>query len=120
VGVTAFLRSNGGQNLCSVLLAKKTVKCYIWSIAFYGADNWTLQKVDHKCPESFVMWCWRDMEGINLTDRVKTGEVLHRVKEEWNALHTVTRRKAKWIGCTLRWNCCLKYIFEGTIEGTGR
>jgi hypothetical protein len=25
-------------------LRKKLVKCYIWSIAFYGAETWTLRK----------------------------------------------------------------------------
>ena len=27
-------------------LRKKLVKCYIWSIALYGAENWTLRAVD--------------------------------------------------------------------------
>jgi hypothetical protein len=27
-------------------LRKNLVKCYIWSIALYGAGTWTLQKVD--------------------------------------------------------------------------
>jgi hypothetical protein len=25
---------------------KKLLKCYIWIIGFYGAETWTLQKVD--------------------------------------------------------------------------
>jgi hypothetical protein len=29
-------------------LRKKLVKCYIWSIALYGAETWTLRKVDQK------------------------------------------------------------------------
>jgi hypothetical protein len=29
------------------------VKCYIWSIALYGAETWTLRKVDQKYLESF-------------------------------------------------------------------
>jgi len=37
-------------------LRKKLVKCYIWSIASYGAETWTLQKVDQKYVESFEMW----------------------------------------------------------------
>jgi hypothetical protein len=36
-------------------LRKKPVKCYIWSTGFYGAENWTLQKVGHKYLESFEM-----------------------------------------------------------------
>jgi len=29
-------------------LRKKLLKCYIWSIAFYGAETWTLRAADHK------------------------------------------------------------------------
>jgi hypothetical protein len=38
-------------------LRKELVKCYIWSIALYGAETWTLRKVDQKYLESFEMWC---------------------------------------------------------------
>jgi hypothetical protein len=33
-------------------LRGKLVKCYIWSIALYGAKNWTLRKVYQKYLES--------------------------------------------------------------------
>ena len=29
------------------------MKCYIWSIALHGTENWTLRKVDEKYVESF-------------------------------------------------------------------
>jgi hypothetical protein len=38
-------------------MRKKLVKCYIWIIAFYGAETWTLRTVDQKHLESFEMWC---------------------------------------------------------------
>jgi hypothetical protein len=56
----------------------------------------------------FEMWCWRRMEKISWTDRVRNEEVLHRVKEERNILLTIKRRKANWIGHILRRNCLLK------------
>jgi hypothetical protein len=46
-------------------LRKKLVKCYIWSIALYGAE-----KVYQKYLESFEVWCWRRRE-ISWTDSVK-------------------------------------------------
>ena len=58
------------------------MKCYIWSIALYGAETWTLRKVDQKYLKSFETWCWRRMEKINWTDRVRNEEVLHTVKKE--------------------------------------
>jgi hypothetical protein len=73
-------------------LRKKLVKCYIWSIALYGAETWTLWKVDQKYLESFEMWCWRRMEKISWADHVRNEEVLHRVKEERNILHTIKKR----------------------------
>jgi hypothetical protein len=57
------------------------------------------------------------MEKISWTDRVENEEVLHRVKEGRNNLHTIKRREANWIGHILRRNCLLKHIIEGKIEG---
>jgi hypothetical protein len=62
-------------------LRKKLVKCYIWSIALYGAETWTPRAVVQKHLESFKMWCWRRMEKISRTDHVRNEEVLLRVKE---------------------------------------
>jgi hypothetical protein len=105
-------------------LRKKLVKCYIWSIALCGAETWTLRKVDQKYMESFEMWCWRRMEKISWTERVRNEEILHRVKEERTIVHTIKRRKANWIGHILRRNCLLKHVIEGKEEGrivmTGR
>jgi hypothetical protein len=49
------------------------------------------------------------MKRITLTDWVKNEEVLHRVKEERNIVHTIKRRKANWIGHILRRNCLLEH-----------
>ena len=46
-------------------LGKKPVKCYIWSIALYGAESWTLRVVDQKHLESFEVWRWRRMKKIS-------------------------------------------------------
>jgi hypothetical protein len=48
-------------------LRKKTVKCYVWTIAFYGAETWKLRKADRKWLKRFEMWCCRRME-ISWTD----------------------------------------------------
>jgi hypothetical protein len=62
---------------------------------------------------SFEMRCWRRMEKYSCTDRVRNEEVLHRVKEKRNILHTIKIRKANWIGHILRRNCLLKHVIEG-------
>ena len=57
-------------------LRKKLVKCYVWSMAVYGAETWRLQATDQKRLESFEMWCWRRMEKISWTDHMRNEEVL--------------------------------------------
>jgi len=55
----------------SECLRKKPIKCYISSMALYGAETWTLRAADQKYLESFEMWCWRRMEKISWTDHVR-------------------------------------------------
>jgi hypothetical protein len=70
------------------------------------------------------MWYWRRMEKISWTDRVRNEEVLLRVKDHRNILHEISKRKANWIGHSLRRNCLLQQVVEGKIKGrievTGR
>jgi hypothetical protein len=105
-------------------LGKKLMKCYVWSIALYGAEIWTLRAVDQKHLESFEMWCWRRKEKISCTDHVRDEDVLPRVKEQRNILHEIRKRKANWIGHILRRICLLQQVTEGKIQGgievTGR
>jgi hypothetical protein len=74
-------------------LRKKLVKCYVWSINLYGAENWTLRAVDQKHLESFEMWCWRRVQKISWTDRVRNEDVLLRVKGQRNILHEIRKKK---------------------------
>ncbi|PNF43874.1 hypothetical protein B7P43_G02808 [Cryptotermes secundus] len=98
-------------------LRKKLVKCYIWSVALYGAETWTLRTGDQKHLESFEMWCWRRMEKISWTDYVRNEEVLIRVSEQRNILHEIRKQKANWIGHILCSNCLIKEVIEGKTEG---
>jgi hypothetical protein len=57
---------------------------------------------------------------IGRTERTKNREVVHRVQEESNTLHTTDRREANWIGHTLRRNCLLEHVIPGKTEVTVR
>ena len=92
------------------------MKCYIWSIALYGAESWTLRAVDQKHLGSFEMWRWRRKEKISWTDHVRNEEVLLRVNEQRNILHEIRKRKANWIGHMLRRKYLLKHLTEGKVE----
>ena len=55
----ALFASRLGSNL-----REKLEKRYIWNVAWYGAETWTLRTVDEKYLESFEMWCFRRMENL--------------------------------------------------------
>jgi hypothetical protein len=55
-------------------------------MALHGAEIWTFRKVDQEYVENFEMRCWRRMEQISWTNRVRNEEVVHRVKEQGQIL----------------------------------
>ena len=48
-------------------LRKRLVKCFVWSIALYRAETWTLRRNEQKPLEAFEMWIWRRIELVNWT-----------------------------------------------------
>ena len=72
---------------------KDQEKCYIWSIALYGVETCTLRKLDKKYLEK----CWRMMEKLISTDRVRNEELLHIVEEERNILRTIKKGWLTWL-----------------------
>jgi hypothetical protein len=53
---------------------------------------------------------------ISWTNHVRNEEVLQRVKEDRNILHTIKRRKANWTGYVSHRSCLLKHVIEGKTE----
>jgi hypothetical protein len=77
-----------------------------------------LRKIEQKYLKSFEVWHWRRMNKIRWTDRVKKEELLRRIKEERNVIHTLKRRRVNWIDHILRGNCLAKNVIEGKMEET--
>lgn len=97
---------------------KHFIKSFVWSIALYGSETWTLRKFEKKRLEAFEMWCWRRLLKISWTEKVTNKEVLERVQEEKHILKTASKRRHKWIGHILRHNEYMTNILEGTLEGS--
>ena len=60
------------------------------------------------------------MEKIIWADGVTKMEILRRIQEERNNMHTIKLRKAKWIGHVLGRNCLVKHVIEGEVEVASR
>ncbi|KAJ4439488.1 hypothetical protein ANN_07612 [Periplaneta americana] len=97
---------------------KSLVRCFVWSVALYGSETWTLRRSEEKRIEAFEMWIWRRMEHEKWTDRVRNEAVLKRVHEErMMMLKLIRKRKRNWLGHWLRRNCLLKVALEGMVNG---
>ncbi|KAJ4436680.1 hypothetical protein ANN_16811 [Periplaneta americana] len=81
------------------------VKCFVWSVALYGAETWTLRQNEEKRIDAFEMWIWRRMERVKWTDRIRNEAVLEKVGEERMMLKLIRK------------NCLLKDALEGKVNG---
>jgi hypothetical protein len=93
------------------------VKTFLWSVALYGSEAWTIGKVDQKRLEAFERWCWRRLLKIKWTDKIRNEEVYRRIEEERTLWNNIEKKRTRWIGHTLRHNGLVKNIKEGKIEG---
>jgi hypothetical protein len=65
--------------------------------------------------------CWRKMEKTSYTSHEKNKEILHRVKEERNIVHTMKWKRGDWFGQILSRNCLLKHVVDDIKDGkTGK
>jgi hypothetical protein len=99
----------------NIELNKKLVRFYVWSIALYGSETWTLRKLERKYLESFETWCFRRMEKIKCSEKVTNEQVLDRIREKRTLLNNILRRNANCIGHILRRNCFLPDAIEGEM-----
>ena len=107
--------------LCGPLnrsLKKRLVKSMVWSVAVYGAETWTLKKVDRNRLEAFEMWAWRRMEKISWTRKMSNmNDVLALIGEERSLMRRVRGMKRNWVGHVLRENGLMGSVLEGVVMG---
>jgi hypothetical protein len=103
--------------MLNIGLKKRLVRRYVWSIALYDSETWTLRQLERKYLESFEMWCWMRMEKIKCSEKVTNEQVLYRIEEKRALLNNILRVEANWIGHILRRNCLLHDAIEGQITG---
>jgi len=96
---------------------KNLLKAYVWSVALYGSETWTIGKTEEKRLLAFETWCYRRLLRISWTKHITIEEVYRRVGETRSFLKTLKTRRAKLIGNILRQNSLLSRIIESAIEG---
>jgi len=100
-----------------IKVRKNLLKVYVWSVALYGNETWTIGKTKEKRLLVFETWCYRKLLRIRWTEHITNEEVYRRAGETKSFLKTLKTRKAKLIGHILRHNSLLSRIIKSAIEG---
>ena len=83
-----------------IILDDNSVKCFVWRVALYGAETWTLRRNEQKRLEAFEMWIWRRIERVKWTDKIKNTVVLETVGRIM--LELIKKRNINWLGHWLK------------------
>jgi hypothetical protein len=71
-----FTKKRTHSKVCFYACFREKAICNLVTLLLFLQRE--LRKIDQKYLESFEMWCWRRMEKISWTDRVRNAEVLSR------------------------------------------
>uniref|UniRef100_A0A8D8SMX4 Craniofacial development protein 2 n=1 Tax=Cacopsylla melanoneura TaxID=428564 RepID=A0A8D8SMX4_9HEMI len=94
----------------------RLLRCYVFSILFYGVESWTLTEASSKKLDAFEMWLYRRILRIPWTAKVTNKDVLRRMKKEMEVLNTVKVRKLQYLGHIMR-NENRYFLLQNSIQG---
>ena len=102
----------------SLQLKLRLVRCYVFSVLFYGVEAWTTTEATLKKLESFEMWIYRRILKIPWTDHITNVEVMRRLEKEKEVIFTLKKRKLEYFGHILRHDKyrLLQLIVQGRVD----
>ena len=75
-------------------LRKRLLKCFVWSVALYGAETWPLRRNEQKMSGSILRCGYGEGWNVKWTDKIKNAVVLEGVGERRILLALITKRKS--------------------------
>ena len=54
----------------------RLLKCYVWSVVFYGEETWSVNQISKKRLETFEMWAMCRVMRISWTERMSNERVM--------------------------------------------
>ncbi|CAG9831376.1 unnamed protein product [Diabrotica balteata] len=100
-------------------LQKRIVKCYVYSVLYYGVESSTLNLDKIRRLNAFEMWNCRIIIRVFWVDRVRNNEVLRRIgKEKEVELTIIKERMLQYLGYVMRGEKygILRLIMHGTKD----
>ena len=80
----------------------RLVKALVFPIVLYGAESWTMRKLERKMIDSFELWCWRRLLRVTWIDRKINVRVIDNIKPEWTLESRVVKASLFYFGHVIR------------------
>lgn len=104
----------------SIDIRKQFLTSYVWNIALYGCETWTIATEEKRRLQAFELWCYRRMLRIRWIDRVTNEEILRRINSDRKIIYIIKQRRNSLLGHLIRHQNFLLTIIEGQIEGKNK
>lgn len=99
-------------------LRRDILQCYVWSIASYASETWTINADTRKRIEAFEYWCYRRMKRIKWTEKITNKEVLKRMKiTETVFLKSIQNKKRRYLQQRTEEDQVFARVIQGKIVG---
>ena len=80
----------------------RLVKSLVFHIVLYGAESWTMRKLERKMIDAFELWCWRRLLRVTCIDRKKNVWVIDNIKSEWTIESRIVKASLCYFGHVIR------------------
>ena len=111
-GLTKILKVRG------ITLRTKTrlVKSLVFPIVLYGAESWTMRKLERKMIDDFELWCWRRLLRVTWIDRKTNIWVIDNIKPEWMLESRIVKASLCYFGHVIRAGGMEYEVMVGRME----
>ena len=80
----------------------KLVKALVLLIVLYGAESWTMRKLERKMINAFELWCWIRLLRLTSTDRKTHIWVIDNIKPEWTLESRIVNASLCYFGHVIK------------------
>ena len=104
----------------NLAVKQRILHCYVFPVAKYSCESWTLNKELSQRINAFEYWCYRRLLKIKWTDMISNEEVLRRMKIKESVLYnSIVKQKLAFAGHVLRGSSGdnAVQILEGKLDG---
>ena len=80
----------------------RLVKALVFHIISYGAESWTMRKLERKMIDAFELWCWRHLLRVTWIDRKTNVWVIDNIKPERTLESRIIKASLCYFGHIIR------------------